>query len=62
MNKKDEKVMNKKGLMPKFLTSKISQAVMSIGALATVTSCSLLFHEKQVPNQLLSNHPFANKK
>lgn len=58
MNKKNEKVMNNKGL----ITTKISRAVMAIGALATVTSCTLLFHEKQVPSQLLSNHPFAQKK
>lgn len=61
MNSKRKTVMKTKEIKLKFVRAKIAQAVMSVGALATVMSCTLIFHEKEIPNELLKNHPFAPK-
>ncbi|MFJ8235575.1 hypothetical protein ACIQ34_07490 [Ureibacillus sp. NPDC094379] len=45
----------------KFMVSKIAQAVLAVGGMATVYSCTLFFHEKKVPNELLNNNPFVDK-
>lgn len=52
---------DKKGFNIKVFVSKVSQLVVVIGGMATVNSCTLLFHEKKVPKELLNNHPFLSK-
>lgn len=41
--------------------SKIAQVVVTVGGMATITSCTTFFHETKVPNELLNNHPFSSK-
>lgn len=45
----------------KLVMAKVAQAVVAVGGMATVTSCSIWLHEKKVPSELLNNHPFADK-
>ncbi|MDM5332953.1 hypothetical protein QUF56_06905 [Ureibacillus composti] len=58
MNK--EKKMNWFNI--KFHASKIAAALVAVGGTATTMSCTIWFHEKKVPEQLLSNNPFTDDK
>lgn len=51
----------KKWFNIQFFASQVARVVVAVGSMATVTSCTTLFHEKKVPNELLENHPFAAK-
>lgn len=51
----------KKDINLKFFVSKVAQTVVALGGLATISSCTALFHEKKVPSELLNSHPFASK-
>ncbi|MGE7920348.1 hypothetical protein ACQKM9_15625 [Viridibacillus sp. NPDC093762] len=53
---------DKKELNLKFFVSKVAQIVVAVGGMATITSCTALFHEKKVPSELLNSHPFASNK
>jgi len=53
--------MNKEKKNFKFIFARIAQAVVAVGGMATIYSCTILFHEKKVPNELLNNNPFADK-
>lgn len=57
MNKSKEK----KWFNIKAFVSKVAQVVVTIGGIATVTSCTTLFHERKIPDELLNNHPFSSE-
>lgn len=45
----------------KFFSAKVAQVVVAVGGTATISSCTIWLHEKKVPSELLSNHPFAKE-
>lgn len=37
---------------------KIANFILFIGEIAVVGSCSVFFHEEEIPQELLEQHPF----
>ncbi|MGE7093777.1 hypothetical protein ACQKII_20480 [Lysinibacillus sp. NPDC048646] len=49
----------KKGFNIDYFISKLSQLVVAAGGIAVVQSCTLIFHEKKVPSELLNDNQFT---
>lgn len=46
------------GKIKRTVMLKIANMVLFIGELSVVGSCSVFFHEEEIPQELLEQHPF----
>ncbi|WP_397536820.1 cyclic lactone autoinducer peptide [Rummeliibacillus pycnus] len=41
-----------------YVLSRLSSVALFVGTQAVVNSCTLFFHEEEIPKELQKNHPF----